>query len=299
MDELNIIKNSFERGARILGDYENMSKSELANGYCDADEMGDVEKRDGYFLALILRYWYKIYEWRVNSASLRLDNENFVDWLVESLQIALRYRAWRNPGESLYGDPDGPDKAINRCCFSARGRAYQYYNKDKRKANTQTSSIDAAKDEVGDCALYDIGCTSPGPQISGVNEIIGSFLKNNKILEALIVDGIAHQDSFKNLKKPFYRDDVDSQGRSIKRKYYTVETVFDSRKLVKHLTGIDQSFMNEYFCKEYNVSAEVGNAILSKLQTMTATNNSTLYRYIKKTLIEMKGDSNILDLCTE
>lgn len=297
MDELNIIKASFERGAKMLGDYESMSKSDLANGYCDADEAGDKEKKDSYFLALMLRYWYKIYEWRNNSASLKLDDVDFVDWLIDSLNIAFRYRVWRDSKSPMYNDPNGPDKVINRCCFSTRGRAYQHHNKDKRKANIQTNSIEAITAEAGDCALSNIGCTTPGPEISGVNEIIGAFLKSNKVLEALIVDGIAYHDSFRTLKTPFYKDDIDSQGRNIKRKYYTTETIFDSRKLVKHLTSIDQAFISNYFCKEYSISTEVGEALLSKLKKMAATNNASLYKSIKKTLIEIKENHNLLDLC--
>ena len=52
----------FVNAASGLGDYQAISKTDLANGYCDADEANDEIKRSQYFAALMLRYWYKIYE---------------------------------------------------------------------------------------------------------------------------------------------------------------------------------------------------------------------------------------------
>ncbi len=171
---IHTMQNNFKLDAEQLGNYEAMSKTELANGYCDADEAGDEVMKSAYFSALMLRYWYKIWAWQKESASLHLAPTDFVDWLVDSLIIAFTYRTWRyeyKPKVSLKNngafegweldengnkipnpyyykvDPDAPDKIINRCCFSTRGREYQYHNKDKRSANVNTTSLDSLIDE--------------------------------------------------------------------------------------------------------------------------------------------------------
>ncbi len=79
------IQLTFMRDAAGLGDYQGMTKLELANGYCKADEEKDEQKRSQYWSALMLRYWYKIYEWIENSKSCKLQPEDFVDWLHNSL----------------------------------------------------------------------------------------------------------------------------------------------------------------------------------------------------------------------
>lgn len=106
---------AFIRDAESLGDYQLMSKTELANGYCDADEeaqkakeAGDIRSfnyfeaiRSSYHSALMLRYWYKIFEWQRNSSTLNLEPSDFVGWLHDSLYVAFYYRAWRWKNEAV------------------------------------------------------------------------------------------------------------------------------------------------------------------------------------------------------
>ena len=89
------IQKSFMFHASLLGDYEGMTKSQLANGYCDAEEAGNEALRSSYYAALMLRYWYRIFEWERSSKSLQLELEDFVIWLDDCLRDALYYRSWR------------------------------------------------------------------------------------------------------------------------------------------------------------------------------------------------------------
>ena len=158
----------FVNAASGLGDYQAISKTDLANGYCDADEANDEIKRSQYFAALMLRYWYKIYEWS-KEKNLRMDVEDFVYWLSDALigkYGAFTYRRWRDPKNKLYNDPDGPDKVINRALYSTRNRHYDYINKDKRRANYYTYSADESIELHGDSAdvlqvVDDSGASGP------------------------------------------------------------------------------------------------------------------------------------------
>lgn len=312
------IQLKFIENASLLGDYSLLSKTELANGYCDADEaIADAEAnydneevikqkmlKSAYHSALMLRYWYKIFEWMQSSSSLNLEPEEFVDWLVDSLYVAFYYRVWRWENEAIVKngifiewkrdangelipnkyyykvDPNAPDKIINRCCGSMRGRVYQFYNKHKRKAGVQTYSIDQMIDDNGDSALDYVGCISENslPINDSIYSLVTSFIKKNEYIEALIVDGIANGDPFKDVKEKT------SDGKT------SVNAVFNPRLLVKHLNNIDEKSLKQ-FIKNYHINDSMQALILEKLKS---SSNTKLYKCITKTLIEIKQTPSLL-----
>ncbi len=314
------IQLTFMRDAAGLGDYQGMTKLELANGYCKADEEKDEQKRSQYWSALMLRYWYKIYEWIENSKSCKLQPEDFVDWLHNSLYDAFYYRSWWWEYEAVvqHGkfiewkldeqgnkvpnpvywkkDPNAADKSINYFCAARRGKEYQALNKQKRKSNVLTYSIDAHLDETGDYALEAAGATETIDHSNIVQYVVTKFLNSGRTIEALILDGIANHDSFKETKTSHYVYDTEIDEKTgeeveVKEKVYDYNSTFDPRKLVKHLNTINQDFMKNYFSIEYGVSLDECENILHKLQSL---NNAKLYNYIKKTLINCKQDKDIL-----
>lgn len=318
------IQLSFIRCARGLGDYQSLTKLELANGYCKADEEGNEELRSQYWAALLLRYWYKIFEWMENSKSCKLQPEDFVDWLNNSLVDAFYYRSWwweyesvvqhgkfveykldengnKIPNEHYWKlDPNAADKSINYFCAARRGKEYQALNKQKRKSNVLTYSLDSSVEEVGDSALEKVGAYESPDHSNVIQYLVCRFLNEGRTIEALILDGIANHDAFKETKTSHYEIDkeevVDENTGEIKivetkEKVYDYSSTFDPRKLVKHLNTINQDFMQNYFSVEYGVTLEECNEILNKLKGL---NNTKLYNYIKKTLINCRQSSEIM-----
>lgn len=328
---LSEMQAAFQADASILGEYQLLSKTDLANGYCDADENalkaianGDVEEaernetlRSAYYSALMLRYWYKIFEWQRNSYTLNLDPTDFVDWLSDSLYVAFYYRVWRYEFEAVVKegkfirykvdadgnkipnnyyyeiDPNAPDKIINRCCGSMRGRVFQFYNKDKRKGDTQTYSLDSMVDEDGDYAINYAGAYTEDkkPYTEGAYSLVQMFLDRGESLEALIVDSIAYYDNYKKEKKVVVKKEViEETGEKIEREEVVISNRFDSRKLVKHLNSIGEDFIYS-FCENYKVTNHIGNKILNKLRGLT---NVKLYKMIEKTLEEIRQTPELL-----
>ena len=314
------IQLSFMRCASGLGDYQSMTKLELANGYCKADEEGDDDARSEYWSALMLRYWYKIFEWAENSRSCKLQLEDFVDWLHNSLVDAFYYRSWWWEYESVVKngkfieykldengnkisnehywkvDPNAADKSINYFCAARRGKEYQALNKQKRKTNVLTYSLDANLEEVGDSALEKAGAYETPDHSNLVQYIVCKFLDEGRNIEALILDGIANHDAFKQTKTSHYVYDTEINEKTgeeveVKEKVYDYSSTFDPRKLVKHLNTINQDFMQNYFSIEYGVTLDKCEEILNKLKTL---NNTKLYNYIKKTLENVRQDSDII-----
>ena len=315
MSEIEEIRKMFISEAKLLGDYQAISKTDLANGYCDADENNDEFGKNRYWAALMLRYWYRIFEWASTSQSIHLPIEDFVDWLHDSLCDAFYYRSWRweylavvkngrfvewkldengnkIPNPHYYKvDPDAPDKSINYFCAARRAKEYQALNKQKRKGNVTAISLDQQIEENGDYILNNDGLHENSDDNSLIEYLVQKYIKQDRLIEALIIDGIAYQDSFKETKKTYYTTHIDERGKEVKDKKYDYKSDFDARKLVKHLSTINQKFMQDYFVVEYNVPIEVGNKIYEKLKS---TSNTKLYKYIEKTLENLKADPDLL-----
>lgn len=296
------IAKHFRDQAASCGRYDEMSKSQIINGYCDAHDAGNKELANGFYAAIMLRYWYKIYEWRENSASLHLDDEEFIEWLHDAVWYAVNHRPWRDETKSIYNDLDGPDKAIQACCGSMRGMAYQYFNKDKRRGNVQLYSLDSTVEENGDSALAYVGAVSTDSvNNGGAKSVIEQFLSSGKYIEALIVDGIINGDAFKEetnvVTYESYSQAIAANGAepsvpqmvSVKVK----SDVYDDRKLVKHLNRIDGKYMLYYFCSEYDITLDTAETILSTLKKMS---NTKLYKMIEKTKIEIKSSPEMLSM---
>ena len=153
---------------------------------------------------------------------------------------------------------------------------------------------------VGDSALEEAGAVEEIDHTNVVQYIVQKFLHSGRTIEALILDGIANHDAFKENKTSHIETDVEEvvdentgevKEVETKEKVYDYSYTFDPRRLVKHLNTINQQFMEEYFSEEYGVSLEECMNILDKLHKL---NNTKLYNYIKKTLINIKQDSDIL-----
>lgn len=326
------MQKAFQEDATALGDYQAMTKTELANGYCDADENALKAKADGdfdqaeeyemlrsaYYSALMLRYWYKIFEWQKNSYTLNLDPTDFVDWLSDSLYVAFYYRMWRYEYQAIVKegkfieykldkngnkipnsyyyitDPNAPDKIINRCCGSMRGRVFQFHNKDKRKIDTQTYSLDSMIDEEGDYAINYSGAYTEDnrPYTHGAYSLVQMLLDRGETLEALIVDSIAYQDTFKKQKTTIINKEINNEtGEEIKIKDVAVYNMFDPRKLVKHLNTVGEEFIY-LFCQNYQITNTIGNTLLANLKSLS---NVKLYKIIEKTLSEIKQTPEMVE----
>lgn len=307
------IKRIYQQDASKLGEYRLLTPTEMGNGYCDAEESGNESLRSSYWSALMVHYWPKINKWKQTSTSLNLPDESFVEWLEDCLIGAFYYRSWRYeykavvkfgkfiswkldkdgnkiPNEHYWKvDPDAVDRTINFFCSAQRGRIYQKLNKDKRKTNAQALSIESMVDDNGH-QIDSLGHTAP-LEVDGAHELVNIFLRENKPLEALVIDGVAYQDSFKTTTQTNYREEPDSQGKMTNKRYSSTSESFDMRKLVKHLSKIDSEFIKDYFCSTYRLSEQQGEQILNTVSNM---NNPKWYKCIAKTIMEIKDNKALL-----
>ena len=120
------IYNSCYETANSLRDWQKLNKNDIANLYLDNryTEMGNI-----YGAALLCKYWYKVgLIWKNNKKAMTQEDCYEIVW--DGIEKAMDYAAWRNPENSLYQDPNGPDKAINVCIDSVRKVYYTFTNRD-------------------------------------------------------------------------------------------------------------------------------------------------------------------------
>ena len=146
----NECKQAYESSASSIPGWKNIDKNELCNLYIQNEDNPSL--RDAYFSAIILNYWgdiNKLY-YKTNYTATK---EQCYDWLIDSILYALKMRRWLNKDSSVYGDPNGPDKVINRKLKHTRINHLIAANRQKRMLNIGTLSVDEIDDEYE--KLYD------------------------------------------------------------------------------------------------------------------------------------------------
>ena len=263
------IYNSCYETANSLRDWQKLNKNDIANLYLDNryTEMGNI-----YGAALLCKYWYKVgLIWKNNKKAMTQEDCYEIVW--DGIEKAMDYAAWRNPENSLYQDPNGPDKAINVCIDSVRKVYYTFTNRDKRKVHygSFTSSMDEFADEYDDFTgdLSDFYIDEYYQDIGAfhVSSLIDTFVRTNKLAEAIIIDNICFNDSTTR----------DSSGCAI---------VYNERKLVSELHLLDDDGYSEYFADKYGVSI---NDVKECLKRINNLSYNLLHKLINRTLYMIRN----------
>ena len=117
-----------------------------------------------------------------------------MDWLVDSITYALKHRRWEDEDSSIYNDPNGPDKVINRMMRSTRVNLYVYTNRKKRIDSFGMKSLESIAEKTNDNTLeladYDQNVDTGVDIRSYVKEL---FLKKEYFM-AFLIDVIINYD---------------------------------------------------------------------------------------------------------
>ena len=267
---------------KLVKPYEQYSIDELANAYCDAVDSGDEPLKNIYISALILRFWYTIDKmYKANSVAPSLEHEDFFWWLYEAIEYACKYRGWRDPNKKL-----NAQQCINKCIDTIKLQKYYDLRLDKRKVVNHSCSMDAPIGGEGDDAGKTIGdmLEAEGrPDDHSADDaiwLVQSYIDRNKIIEAILIDNIAFNDVQKHFKKTIKTQSVD--GEHIK--YVEHSSQFWPYRLIQIVSKLPDTYKS-YFMNRYSISEEKLNAIL---EIIDKANNQKLYRYLDKTLAELR-----------
>lgn len=231
-------KELYRNCADLIPGWMQMSKNDLCRAYVAAK--GDLETQNSYLSAVMYKYWHlvsKYYYMSVGCATV----EDCHEWLADSVLCCLNMASWENENSSIYKDPDGPDKVINRCMKCARLTHYQFANRKKRKNNFGLQSLDELAELLGKGAA-DPPDRSQDMNISNImiDSYISSCFAKKDYFTAVMVDCIIRYNVF----------DV-----TIKSQEY-VSSEFNLRKLVKIMSNLDDDYI---FCfsEKYDIPYDI------------------------------------------
>ncbi len=251
---------------------------QMADGYCLAKDTNNELKKNMYISGLMLRFWYAVSKLQSRSPIQGLEYNDFIDWLYDAIEYACKYRAWQNPAKKT-----NAQQAINQCIETIRVQRYYDLNLQKNKANQNTISLDAEFDADGTTSLIDTLVDEDAEDATHCREgadaaysLIQKCIDKNKIVEAIILDTIAFNDTEKVTKKVV--KGVDSEGNAVKYTRKTSE--FWSFRCVQILSNLPNGYAS-YFKRHYNVIEADLEAAISAIKS---ANNQKLYRYLAKAL---------------
>lgn len=257
------VKKSMEETLNVsLPEWKNMSQTQLADMYLDAED----DDMKGYCLsALIVKSWGILVNIRRKIYSAYASNEKCYDILVDSILKALHYAAWRNKSSSLSKAKDGAAGAISTCVSSEVANYFVHINRVSRCVNYSIISIDEQYDALGDSAE----CM----RVSAVNtnrvkDAITSVMTSN-IDMGILLDAICYQDVLK--------DSGD----------------FSKRYLVKYFRDLTEDDVR-YYANEYELDEKV---VLSHITNIRNKKDVSLVKYINKLMLMAKNKREVLDLC--
>lgn len=260
--------------------YEQYSIDELANAYCTAVDCKDDVNKNIYISALILRFWYTIDKmYQSNTVAPSLEREDFFWWLYEAIEYACKYRGWQNPEKRL-----NAQQCINRCIETIKLQKYYDLRLDKRKAVNFSCSIDAPiSDEdgksIGD--LFEVADDFTDHSTDAAESLVQSYINENKLIEAILIDNIAFNDAQRYFKQTI--KDKDSEGNDIR--YIEYSSQFWPYRLVQLVSKLPDDYRS-YFIHKYEISADKLDATLDAIDR---ANNQKLYKYLNRTLDELKS----------
>jgi hypothetical protein len=282
---LNDTKRDLTFMARKLArPYEQYSIDELANAYCDAVDAGNETLKDIYISALILRFWYTIDKMHnANTVAPSLEHEDFFWWLYEAIEYACKYRGWRDSSKKL-----NAQQCINKCIETIKLQKYYDLRLDKRKVVNCCISMDdpvktgdssdAAK-TIGDMLEADSNLEDITADYAAIS-LVQSYINRNKVLEAILLDNIAFNDVQRYYKQTIKTKNFD--GEDIR--YVEHSSEFWPYRLVQIVSKLPESYKREFLAR-YTISEEKLDAVL---QVVDKANNQKLYRYLDKTLTELR-----------
>jgi hypothetical protein len=286
MTERNIAFEQFKAAAKQLKAEEGVDYTEkgrdviqlMLDRYCLAKDTNDEHRKNLYISGLMLRFWYVISKLQARSPIPGLEYNDFMGWLYEAIEYACKYRAWQDPTKRV-----NAQQAINQCIETIRVQKYYDLNLQKNKVNQMTFSLDAEFDEDGESTLLDTLVDEDYETEREYNEgaeaayaLVQSCIDRKKIVEAIILDTIAFNDTQKVTKKVI--KGVDFEGNPTK--YTQTTSEFWSFRCVQILSNLPVDYAS-YFKKHYQVLEPELEAALAAIR---AANNQKLYRYLAKTL---------------
>lgn len=296
------VQKDLEAVAKKLPDYNRKLRdkdqlTDWANKYCEmldrlAINPNDLEAQldaEKYVSAIMLKSWTQVNNlYQKTKTVSNMSYEDFVTTLYERINYACKYRAWQDPTKHT-----NFQACLNQAIATEVRNIFYFANLDKYKMSNSTISLDTPldssdsdSDTIGTNIEYEDTDMINSQSSDSAVSFIQQFINNDKIIEAIILDTIAFNDTTKTeTSRKAY---IDAEGN----KDYYKETMssFWSYRTMQYLNALPTNYRS-YFKSKYKVNDTVLDVALNKLNSVP---NQTKYRYINKTLNLAKSSAGLL-----
>lgn len=264
-------KELFRQRAELIEGWKELSKNDLCRKYVENE--GDSDLQDAYFSAIMYRYWHLISKYYYMSKNVA-SPEDCYEWLEDSVYGCLKATSWNRKDSSIYNDPNGPDKVINRCMKCARLTYYQFINRKKRKDNFGLLSLEELTELFGNTVEEPLSGTKTDDNVStwAVEEYIKKSFSKKDYFVAVMLDCILTQDVFDTV---------------VNKDSKCVNSVFNVKKLTKFVSNIDDEYVHN-FATKYNIDYEDA---LQGMSYFRSLKSPTIKAKIQTTLERLQHDS--------
>ena len=267
--------------------YEDEDIDLMFDTYCAALDSGDEATKDKYIARIILRFWAKINKIYTSNKNACASIEDAYDILIDAINYNCYYRGWQNPDKKI-----NAQQALNKCISTIILQRHYDNRLDKNKANFNCVSLDAPAnldnfndgDEVQ--TLMDKLETESTTDVEAqtdiaVESIVQDYINKDKIVEAIIIDTIAFQDTIKRTSETEKITDEET-GETKRETTHYIE--FWPYKAVQYLSKLPESY-EDYFKNKYQVREIVFD---KAIEAVRAANNQKLYKYVNRTLGDLR-----------
>ena len=246
---LDDIKKIYEESANLgVDNWRTRNKNDLVRG---AIENKHTHYFDSYISSIMLRYWGKMTAY-YHKCKLVATPEDIHMWLTQAVMYAVNNHPWDDPKSSIFEDPNGPDKVINKVIESKRLTFYQQLNRYNRKINSLLLSLESLNEDMLDA--YTPMCED----------------EHTFIMDDLIIRAFQEKDYF----FAFLVDAIITEGYKVGGK---------NKKLVTHLRHLEDHC--DIFAGRYDLNLE---SVIKASTYITRLNRATIGWKITTTLNDIK-----------
>lgn len=266
-------KEAFYNCACLVDGWEQLSKNDLCRKYVENKDNPTLQ--NAYFSAIMYRYWNLISKYYYMSCNVATP-EDCYEWLEDSVYGCLKATSWDRADSSIYRDPNGPDKVINRCMKCARLTHYQFINRKKRKNNFGMLSLDELQEMFGNDTAEpsDVSFEDEAANIMIYEYIRSAFLRKDYFL-CFMLDCIDSGQVFDTCVE-------DSK----------LYSVFNIKRLIRAMSHIDDKYLTR-FAKKYDLDLDI---VTHGFSYVKGVNTAQLKKKIQFRLEELKHDKFFLSL---
>ena len=231
-------KEAFRQCADLIDGWQDLSKNDLCRKYVENKDNPHLQ--NSYFAAIMYRYWHLISKYYYMSNNVA-SPEDCYEWLEDSVYGCLKATSWDREDSSIYKDPNGPDKVINRCMKCARLTYYQFINRKKRKDNFGLLSLDEMTELFGTTVSEPESSEHVEDDIAtwAIQDYVKRAFLNKDYFLAVMVDCIITQEVF---------DVVNTETG--------MTTKFNIKKLTKFMASLTDEYVHE-FATKYEIDLDV------------------------------------------